>query len=277
MKNKFLLVAISLLLISFSSCSDNIGDYHPKKKISRIFSDYGYGKTLQEMWSWNKNQLVKIEHSSDWTEYFTYNKKGQIVRVDDYEYGEYVEYQYDGNKLKKIRYYNDNTLEEEYSVTYDGNHPTKIELTYYVGYKGKSRLKSEGTNPLKTLLSGNVYQRIERKFNEYSAASKSDGYTYIIKLEWEKGNISKVIYEEIEDGEHNIEEVTFKYDNKSNPFHNCLSLYLDDFVDENWGSKNNVVEEFWTGTSVTYSYIYDGNYPIEQRSNNGYFKYYEYE
>lgn len=275
MKNKFLLVAISLLLISFSSCSDNIGDYHPKKKISRIYSDDGYGKTLDEMWSWNKNQLVKIEHSSGLTEYFTYNKKGQIVRVDDYEYGEYTEYQYDGNKLEKIRYYDDNTLEEEYSVTYDGNHPSKIELTYYVGYKGKSRLKSEGTNPLKILLSGNVYQRIERKFNEYSAASKSN-YN-IIKLEWEKGNISKVIYEVIDEGEQYTEEVTFKYDNKSNPFHNCLALYPEDFVVGNWGSKNNVIEEFSTGISVTYSYIYDGNYPIEKRSNNGYFMYYEYE
>lgn len=279
MKNSFLLVAISVLLISFSSCSDDVGNYHPKGKISRIYSDSGLGKSLREMWSWNENKLDKIEHSS-WTEYFTYNKKGQIVRVDDYEYGEYTEYLYDGNKLRKIRYYDDNTLEEEYSVTYDGNYPSKIELTYcYYKAKGESRLKNEGTNPLKTLLSGNVYKTIQKEIEKCSSAYKSDGYNYTIKLEWEKGNISKIRYEEIEVGsDPTIEEVTLKYDNKNNPFHNCLSLYPDDYLEGYWGSKNNVIEEFWIDEGTTkYTYNYDGNYPIEKRSDYGYFEYYEYE
>ena len=98
MKKTVLLLASLMFLATFTSCfKDKDGEYKPKEKISRIFKDYGDGggKELREVWNWDKKQLKSIDHYSggslNWTEEFTYNKKGQIERVDCYEDGEEVE------------------------------------------------------------------------------------------------------------------------------------------------------------------------------------------
>ncbi len=303
---KFILLLVSLMFLStFTACfKDNDGEYKPKEKISRIYKDYGYGdgKELKEIWNWDKKQLQRIDHYYDgdlsWSEEFTYNKKGQIERVDCYENREYTEYTYDGRKLSKATYYNNGSIEEEYTFKHDGNKITEIEILYFYkkGSRDNSRLRKEGYNPLRILLPENNYQTLV-KVIENNPASRGGMET--VKLEWEKKNVSKI---EVTSGSYRY-TVELKYDDKLNPFKNLFGLYVDENIDEGSSlSKNNVIEEHSaetyngeTYTEITkYSYSYDGKFPTVQRYTYSYeiydwneeeyytetrtvFTYYEYE
>ena len=109
----------------FSPAEEKEGQYTPEKKISRIYSDYGYGKTLREIWRWNDNLLQSIDHYSSgsvsWVEEFTYNDNNQIVRVEDFLNGETMEYEYDGSNISKAIYYDEGSMEYELSFKYTDN------------------------------------------------------------------------------------------------------------------------------------------------------------
>ena len=274
MKKSILLLASLMFLATFTSCfKDKEGEYKPKEKISRIYKDYGYGdgKELREIWTWDKKQLQRIDHYYDgdlsWSEEFTYNKKGQIERVDCYEDGEYTEYTYDGGKLSKATYYDNGSIDEEYTFKHDGNKITEIEISnfYKKGSRDNSRLRKEGYNPLRILLPENNYQTLV-KVIENNPASRG---MITVKLEWEKKNVSKI---EVTNGSYN-RSVELKYDDKLNPLKNFFSLYPDEaFYDEgdNSLSKNNVVEELFIDEDgeteiYKYSYEYDGKFPTVQR------------
>lgn len=279
MKKSILLLASLMFLATFTSCfKDKEGEYKPKEKISRIYKDYGDGdgKELREVWNWDKKQLQRIDHYYDgyldWSEEFTYNKKGQIERVDCYECGEYTEYTYDGRKLSKSTCYEDGSIYEEYKFKHDGNKITKIEILYFYnrGSRDNSRLRKEGYNPLRILLPENDYQTLV-KVIENNPASRGGMVT--VKLEWEKKNVSKI---EVTSGSDRY-TVELKYDDKLNPLKNFFSLYPEDaFADESDYSlsKNNVVEERFIEDGETeidkYSYSYDGKFPTVKRYTYSY-------
>lgn len=283
-------ILVSLLLISmvvtFSSCKKE-GVYKPKEKISRIYRDSGYGegKKLREVWNWEKKQLQRIDHYYDgdleWSEEFTYNKKGQIERVDDYINSEYTEYTYDGRKLSKATYYEDGSIEAEYVFKHDGKiitgkKITEVEVTYFDSSRRNSRLMNEGYNPLRMLLHENNYQTLKKAI-ENLPASRS---MVTVKLEWEKKNVSKI---EVTSGSYRY-TVELKYDDKLNPLKNFFSLYPEEALADEGDyslSKNNVVEERFIDDNETeihkYSYSYDGKFPTVQRYTYSYEDYDWYE
>lgn len=284
MKKILLSLLLVSMVVSFSSCKKE-GVYKPKEKISRIYKDYGDGdgKELREVWTWDKKQLQRIEHYYDgdmeWSEEFSYNKKGQVERVDDYESSEYTEYTYDGRKLSKATYYYNGSIEEECVFKHDGKKITEIEVLYFDRGRRNSRLMDEGYNPLRMLLHENNYQTLKKAIENLPASRD----VVTVKLEWEKKNVSKI---EVTEGSYRcITEL--KYDDKLNPFKNFFSLYAEDAVveDDYSLSKNNVVEERISetedGETYTeinkYSYSYDGKFPTVQRytyKTNGYYDYY---
>ena len=281
MKKVTLLLMVSMLLVTFSSCKKE-GVYNPKEKISRIYKDYGDGKVLKEVWNWDKKTLERIDHYSggsvSWSEEFTYNKKGQIERVDCYEDGETTEYTYDGRKLSKITYYYNGSIEEEYSFKHDGNKISEIEIMYFYRGKRESRLMTEGYNPIKMLLPEESYKAVRKTLNDN--ATRGDVTT--VKLEWEKNNISKI------EARSGSEEVVWNctYDDKLNPFKNFWSLYPDDNLETNMAlSKNNVTEIRYTeredGETYSdiekYTYSYDGKFPTVKRYTYSYEEYDYYE
>ena len=85
MKKLSLLLAVALFAITFTSCQKT-EPYNPKEKISKIYVDYGYGKSLSEVWNWDGKQLKTIEYyigmSNFYTEEFTYNKNDQLQKVE---------------------------------------------------------------------------------------------------------------------------------------------------------------------------------------------------
>ncbi len=282
MKKLFYVLVSLMFLSTFTSCfKDKEGVYKPKEKISRIYRDSGYGdgKELREVWTWEKKQLQRIDHYSDnhisWSEEFTYNKKGQVERVDDYENSEYTEYTYDGRKLSKATYYDNGSIEEEYAFKHDGNKITEIECSYF-GSKRNSRLMDKGYNPLRMLLHENNYQTLKKAIENHPASRG----IMTVKLEWEKENVSKI---EVTGGSYRY-TVELKYDDKLNPFKNFFSLYAEEAVADEGDyslSKNNVVEERFIEDGDTdiykYSYSYDGKFPTVQRYTYSYEEYDWYE
>lgn len=267
-----------MFLSTFTACfKDKDGEYKPKEKISKIYNDYGEGKELEEVWKWNGKQLQRIDHYYDgdleWSEEFTYNKKGQIERVDCYEDSEYTEYTYDGNRMTKSTFYNSGTIEEEYNFTYDGNKVSMIEIIYFSKSSiEKSRLREEGHNPIKMLLQEN-YEIVKNVLNNTAMRN-----SVTLKVEWNKNNVSNI---EVQDGGETA-QLEFKYDDKLNPFKNYYDLYT--FYDEEIDvvvtaySKNNITEirstyreDGETETEILkYSYSYDGKFPTVRRFTYSY-------
>lgn len=280
MKKTVLFLTSLMFLATFTSCfKDKDGEYKPKEKISRIYKDYGDGdgKELKEVWNWDKKKLERIDHYSSgslsWSEEFTYNKKGQIERIDCYEGSEYAEYKYDGRKLSKITYYDNGSIEEEYSFKHDGNKISEIEIMYFYRGKSESRLMTEGYNPIKMLLSERNYQAVRKTLNDNATRENITA-----KLEWEKKNVSRI---ELNAGSERL-IMELIYDDKLNPFKNYNDLYT--YYDEDWEdlcfvfSKNNITENRMTYTDdgetetdiQKYSYSYDGKFPTVQRYTYSY-------
>lgn len=296
---KILMLLSLIIVVMFSACKPEPepsqggegtggGETSQEKvKIAKIYANESYtdyGKQLSEVWTWDKDQLKKIEHyyydydhesvSVSWEEYFTYNEKGQLTRVDDYDADEYVEYSYgSNNKLTKAKYYCEGELEEDWKFTYDGDKISRIDLVY----EAKSSMKTN-INPISIILpfeSADYVCDLMRG----NALKNRDGF--YVELTWDKDNISKM--EGVEDGDRTV--IDFKYDNKLNPFNNFWGLYVEDYFDC-YGSKNNVTQAVYTyyedGESdnevINYSYNYDGDYPIvKKETGGGTTWYYEYQ
>lgn len=294
MNKRLLFISFIAIFVAFSSCKKKedkepvklLGEYTPDKKINRIYKDYGNGRELREVWNWDDNRIECVDHyysgSIDWTEYYTYNDKGQIERVDDYQYNEYIEYEYDGSKLNRAAYYSDGSLEEEYMMKYDGNNKIIEVEAYYFDYKkdSKKRLLNEGNCIINKILHKEALLALE-KLSEKNASK--DTYVANIKAEWEGNNIAKIII--TEDDYRYTEEYT--YDDKFNPYKNYLNLYFDEIVEDFSLNENNATKVRFTeiedgetdGGTITYTYTYDSDFPKSRRLNYDgdiVFTYYEY-
>lgn len=297
MKKSVLLLAALMFTATFSSClKDKEGEFQPKEKISRIYHDYGYGdgKSLSERWIWDEKQLKSIDHYDegelDFTEEFTYNKKGQIERVDCYLYGESMEYKYDDkDKLSKITYYEGSSIEFELSFTHDGNHVSKIEYMEFSKGKNYNCLMAKGFNPLNLILPQEPAEKIKSAVMKKPADSKSDMAT--IELAWEKDNVKDI---KMYIGTYKY-TYTMEYDSYLNPytgFYNSFYFVENLIYPEDYGysggffsySKNNITNMKYDedGDIETYRYSYtynDNKYPSVKRYTYTYeeFNYETYE
>ncbi|MCQ2271727.1 MAG: hypothetical protein MJZ72_02925 [Bacteroidales bacterium] len=281
MKKILLFLIAVAMVMTFGSCHKE-GKYSPSKKISKIYRESGYdgyfsGRYLSESWNWNKNQLQSIyHHSSDgsisYTEDFTYTK-GRISRVDhrypsssmSYYYSEFT---YDGGKLSRMADYYNGQLESEFSFTYKNGKISTMNVTNYYSYYDKSETMPMVKSSFLSLIIPELSDKIIENLYRLSNKSKG-GNTYTYSIEWKGDNISKI---KGADGDE-WAEIELTYDNKKNPFYGFLN---SDF-DEECFSKNNITRETWTeydegemyNYSDTYTYTYDGNWPISKRYQYG--------
>ncbi len=291
-------VAIMAMFLCFSSCKkENV--YKPKKQIARVLaSTNSTNKQMVQAMTWDDKKLQKIDHYSSgsisWTEYYTYDKKNRICKVDDYGHNESVEYKYDGKNLKSIEYTLNGKLNESINVTYKGNKISRLE---YIEYDYK---KSTQANEEKHL---SLMPEIIKKSDIISKATfYYDHQTLTIDLEWDGDNIVKTIYNRVLSGEYyngeiydpgtkteNI-ETTYTYDKNTNPIYGFRDgyyiLYPSNYTSRIMAcySKNNLTQmTSKTTISITtsnqslsdsdidtynYSYTYDkefmtGKYPTE--------------
>lgn len=312
MKKFTLLLMAALLMTAASSCqkdddddnnehiTGNDGIYNPEKKIHKCYywDSYDEHQELREIWNWNEKRLESIDHgyesyyqdwSVSWTENFTY-EGNRLVRVDNFDGLEYIEYSYSEGRLKKASYYYKYNLEAEYTFAYGNNN--KLSQLSIVRYDDDKSASKGHLNSLNSFLPKEISERFnERKQHRaYGNRGTNESETCSIQFTWNGDNISnmhvEVRYEGEEDGiiysEAETENVSFQYDSKSNPGKGFLNLYCMDGLDDaasflntnnmteytytyEWHEyENGVLEDEGNGSGeYHFSYQYDeNNYPV---------------
>lgn len=282
MKKTALLLAIALFAVTFTSCQKT-KPYNPKEKISKIYKDYGVGKQLVEKWNWDGKQLKTIEHYDllgglQYAEIFIYNKKNQVIKVDNSEYNEYTEYIYNKHdRLYQARYFENGINTITYTFEYDDNELSELVIDTE---HSRAAVAKNIANPLKYVLPELSMVTTEKILNNIPA--ERAGLRLELDIDWRGKNVSEI---EVESGNY-TEKYQFKYDDKVNPFQNFFGLNIQDsYTNYNvFANKNNVIEVTMTNTfmGMSYSdteyiyYTYDGNFPVTKNYDNV-TKYYEYQ
>lgn len=302
--NYLSVLLIALMIMTFTSC-DKDGVYNPKKKISRIFTSSGSSKQLVQTWTWDKNLLTKIDFGDNDFYRFEYEGK-RLSKILSSNGRSTINYFYDGSKYDKVEESYKYSVEESYysysvsslttyKFTYDGSKISKITINYtststydyHFGFKGDvpKHTFEQKLNPLQFILSEQTCKKIAQIKSAKEENKDSETYTstYTIALTWDGNNVSKEVYEEIDEGELYTFTYAYTYDKEKNPY---FGLFIDDgYLMTDSFSKNNVVKI--TGTSndgeygeMEYTYRYEDGFPIERmliEDGYTYTTYYEYE
>ena len=268
MKIKIIITVTAMSVISsgiFSSCNkDDDGIYNPEKKISKIYTQYDIGnKQLDEIWTWNKNQLSKIEYNA-YSSVFEY-EKNQISKITDND-GDYQKFTYNGSKISKIEYFSDYKLWIVFNFEHSKGKISKITIEENSNY-GKhdlNFLKSKKNNALRLILPEQIAEKTvkanlnnQKIFGKYSEINK---YTYTYT--WKGDNVEQLVVEAICNGEVYTNTHKYTYDNKINPMYGL-------FIGEKFSlSKNNVIKSTETDNDNNYfkyecSYVYNDDFPTE--------------
>ncbi len=282
MKKITLLLAIALFTVTFTSCQKT-KPYNPKEKISKIYTDYGTGKLLTESWGWDGKELRFIEHYNIWgsleyTEVFSYNKKGQVLKVENDENNEYSEYIYNKHdRLYQVRYFESGVNTITYTFEYDDNELSEMVI---VTNGSKSVSAKSIASPLKYVMPELTMVTTEKMLKD--VPSERGDLRLEFDIDWRGGNISEI---EMESGNY-TEKYYFRYDDKQNPFSNFFGLNVENSVKNFniFANKNNVIEYTFTESymGISYSdteyiyYTYDGKFPVSKSYDN-IIDYYEYE
>lgn len=269
-------IALGLLLtVSLASCQKEVqpGAYSPKKKVQRIYYALsGQEKEPFQHWEWNGDHLSSITHYHDyglkgdtWIEDFTY-ENNRITRVDNYTNSEYVTYDYDGDHLKTVTMFYQNSIISTWTISYDGKHINKMAGTLYGAKKGaKLHL-----NPLSHLLPSDICANVTKHGQQMvEQCQKDDAISVVLLLTWTDDNISKVVY--TGDGEYL--NMQLQYDDMNCPWYGFLGGLEDYLVNFSTGhtgfTQHNltsiVITEDQYVDSVCFAYQYDSDkYPVFQ-------------
>jgi len=269
------LVAFTLalfMMFAFTACEKE-GVYNPKQKMKRVYDETPIGKILAQEWTWNKNQLEKIDYYSnnkiDYTERYSY-ENNKVIKVEGGFY--YYKVIYDGSKYQQIEFYFKGTLEESYRFEYENNKITKTTVTIYDnnsrGWKGGF---------LSSILSIETIESIA-KLVEKKNCSKASTQIVTITYKYNGDNIVEQTLSLITetggiDVSHNVKISYDKYDTKSN---NPAYKFIEGGMATS--SKNLPLEMREVSTIIVgdleptisilkyeYSYSLEKNYPIEIR------------
>ena len=272
MKKIFSILLIACVAMLFSACHKE-GVYNPNKKISKIwFTDANGTRTLQEAWTWNKdNTLEKIDYYSAngalaYTMNFTYEKK-RLTRMNVYSNNVYIDYKYEGKNLKEVALYSNGTLIDQYTFTYKNGKISNFTDTYF-GAKADVDVM---ISPLQYILPDEIYSPIEticKKNHEDSKATTTSNY----ELTWEKNNLVKLLRTSTTSDQ--TIEMKAEYDKKNNPFYGAFTeLFFENNVINGYESQNNVTRAEIisnnggqvTTNIINYEYSYDGKYPKSRK------------
>ena len=264
------LVKISILLLigvfCLSSCQKD-GVFNPKKKISKIYvQEEGEDeKVLSESWTWNKDKLVRIDMDYGNSIQFEYDGK-QLSKIvlDPHNYTKCI---YQGNKLDKMEtystYFSSTVLVSVNTFKYSRDKISRIIVEDYNIDINPTEVKT--INPLRFVLPQQLSEKVMEHLQMRKDGKKGTS-TYNISLIWKGDNLEKMItYVETEGGiMENVQ--TYTYDNKNSPLYGLLYPIPV-------SSKNNVIKETYTpyqsdleGAEFAYSYTYEDNYPKERKA-----------
>ncbi len=286
MKKFLSILIIACVAMIFVSCQKE-GVYNPSKKISKILYTNRYGDKTMQVWTWNKNNtLEKIDFyedgSIDYTLHFTYDKK-RLVRMDDYDYEQHVEYIYDKNGLKEANSYDGNTIIDAYTFTHQNGKITQVVDHFNTS---KSISGKMAINPLQFIFPDELYTTNENAKKKACSDNSKASYTLTYELTWDKDNISQIV--ETRSSSSFTYTYNLEYDKYNNPFYGALTnFYIENDFTSGHFSKNNItkidekiLDENGTGVTnlFTYQYTYDGKWPVTKKLiRDDYFTLYEFE
>lgn len=179
-----------MIAFCFSCCRKN-GLYNPKKKIHKIYNQKDNDKkTLIQTWAWNEKILSRIDYT-DYYSLFEYDGK-QITKIINSNKS-YMNFIYDGSKISKMGYYENDKLSTNYRFQHDGNKVSGIIMEDYSEnidseFSKLKSFKDSNINALRFILSGQSCSTIDK----YSSLMKDkktnsiDTTIITINLVWEK-------------------------------------------------------------------------------------------
>lgn len=296
-----MLTAAAVVMLAGASCEKNDGVYSPKKKISKVYREATcqdpddpaevsvQDKFLYENWTWSDGLVQQIDHydgsSSVWTEAFTYDEHGRVLRIEDAVRLEVLTFEYKDGRISKSVLTYDGELSEEWGFSYENGKLVGMDVKFY-DYdvdddyaKRKSHL-----SPLNCLgLDGMANAALAKAVSRCKSAGKGTEVVEIkFRLDWDKDNISTLALTS------NAASVVirFEYDQYKNP-----KRGFNNIGNEGWAysSANNVVKitDIYDPAEhvvTEYAYEYEKKYPVTVRwaANEWgyrcqYTEYYEYE
>ena len=278
MKKILILSLCAVLCAAFTSCEkENPGVYNPKKKIQKLYCEYGGQKYLWQDWNWNGKLLTSVNYYTSEgvvmsTENYSYDKNNRIVRIQ--EGNENLDFSYENGKIKAANYYWANTLEESYNFIYENNTLSKIECVSYYSYVDDKHQKR--LNPLAVLMpqGGDVLTKAVKKLNTQQKGEEKA----ILELTWEGKNISHIHGYTVDDEDGETMDAYFTYDDKINPFKGWSPMWFDEVIgmwDDsycntfNYGNMQTSSYIYKEGGieydryNMVFSYEYEGNYPVK--------------
>lgn len=286
MKKYFILTAVLMVFAVFITSCDKDGVYNPKQKISKVYHESDGVKVLAESWSWDGNLLSKVVYGTTQDEYdvFEYDKK-RLVKITSFEFGiaaSYTAFIYDKSLLIKAEMYEESTLTASMEFEHDGKKISKIKVTNYEDYDYDMQKSVNHQRLLSRTLRFYVSQSIIDKIVQNT--HKSSSHVTSIEFTYDGNNVISEKYMELDF----TYSTSYTYDNKNNPFYDAL--FLGESPSSSLSQNNPLtslisytMEGQTISSKATYTYVYDGKWPTEQKATSSYMgqefsqtTYYEY-
>jgi hypothetical protein len=265
-RNTVLLMMMAIALIIGSYSCKKEGVYNPKKKISRIYSQYqGEAKQLLEKWTWTENSLSMIEagdNSYSWQFEYIEGRIDKIVSTEGY----YYVFSYNKNLLQQIELFSENgTLVEWYEFEHTKNKITTVTYIYY-GYKDNRKKQNNLylSMALRCFLPQPIADDLSLTQKHNSSADRKAAvdvttYDYV----WDKHDNIKSLYVSYPSGAY--EEYSYEYDDYHNPFY--YSFLPNGISGDLLYSKNNITYESRFQSSKGSGRDFDTKYEIKSETN----------
>lgn len=274
MKKLASLLMVMVLAILFFSCEKGtLGEYKPKMKIDKIYSETE-PRYLKEQWTWNGDFLSRIDYfrrsgSVEYSQNYVYEGK-RLARIE--MDGQHSEFLYDGDKLTTINTYDGDRKVESYQLSYD-----KKKLSHVSIENDLQAKRCAVWSPL------SLFVPVNQQISTISLAtsdSKREKYDFSnaeIDFVWDGDNVQYMKMQLTRPDSIQRLVFSYVYDQKLNPMNGFFILNVDhqmlnDQPHYTFCSKNNILSVMMTDQyddvfsrtrSYTYSYDYYQNFPTK--------------
>lgn len=263
---------IIALMVCFASCDKSQdGEYHPSKKIEKIFKVNEDGEaSLSQVWHWDGDILTSIDNYYgllSLTDHFTYDEKSRLTRIENGS--SHSEFFYDGKEMRTVLIYQGEDQVARYDFEYKGRKISVIKMEIEDDIFDLFKRGDLSVNPL-SILFPEVGRTAQPIIKQYARDAKGPT-TLTLTLHWDGHNVKTL--DIAMDGFFGLSttataECTF--DSKRNPFKGFFSMLSGGSnpmetafcnhnnlltVSTHVGSMMNAMEEN--------SYEYEGNYPVK--------------
>ncbi len=279
--------AFLALLLLYSCHKERLGQYEPKKKISKIYrSNENTDRFLAEAWEWDNDRLSKIDHYSTlsyiFSEIYHYDSDGRIASIEDTAHRQQTNFIYNDKKLTRIDFLLDNDVFAYMTFTYTDSWISSIDCIITERHRSTNFGETFQTS-LKHLLPAETLETLAETVE--ASASRHHAEAFNIRMAWDGANVFRM---DVTAPNHPFRILKFEHDRKLNPYRNYLEMESYKMFGYPYSglNKNNITDyktlELISDTTYKvsekkYVYTYKDNFPILQTDSNGNVREFVYE